>query len=272
MTNQSTTLLLPSLATSSVSASIYQPEGGRKPYTANSRRAILLYDSHIPYHEPMATNIAFTYAKKSNVDTLIFGGDTWDCYPISDYCHDSRRMPIHEEYKQVRSILTDVRRVFPDQEIIYMEGNHENRWKRYLTTKAKELALMPCLQLPELLGFEDLSITLVDNKRRVMLGKLNVFHGHEFPNIGSGINPARTLFTKTKAHSVIGHCHRKSEHSENIIGGNSIACWSVGCLCNLSPDYMPYNNWVWGFAIVEVDNEGYYTMHNKYISKDGRVY
>lgn len=271
MHNQITTLL-PSLTETALTASQYQGEADRAPHASDSKKALIIYDAHIPYHVPMVTSIAFATAKKEKVDTIIFGGDTWDCYPISDYGPDPKRMPMHQEYKQVQAILTDVRRVFKKQSIIYMEGNHEYRLKRYMLSKAKELRGLPGTDLESLLELSKLDIQLVQDKRRVTLGKLNVFHGHEFPNIGSGINPARTLFTKVKNHAVIGHCHRKSEHSEQVIGGSSIACWSVGCACNLSPDYFPYNNWVWGFAIVEVDSSGHYTMHNKYISRDGKVY
>jgi hypothetical protein len=45
----------------------------------------------------------------------------------------------------------------------------------------------------------------------------------------------------------------------------------VGCLCDLSPDYAIVNRWNHGFAIVDIDEDGSFEVHNHKII-DGRVY
>jgi predicted phosphodiesterase len=266
-----TELTLPSLTTQPLPI-VSATEPDRSPIKVATKKALLLYDIHIPYHAALPVSIALSVGKAAGVDTLIFGGDTMDFYMASDYVKDPRRRSLASEAESVRAFLADVRSIFKKEQIYYMEGNHEYRLKNYMRTRADKLIGLPGTTLETLLALDELKIKLVQDKRRLLIGSLNVLHGHEFPNIGAGINPARSLFMKAKSSSIIGHCHRKSEHSEVTLNGGRIACWSVGCLCNLSPDYFPYNNWVWGFAIVEVDKSGHYTVHNKYISNDGKVY
>jgi hypothetical protein len=53
--------------------------------------------------------------------------------------------------------------------------------------------------------------------------------------------------------------------------GNVTTTWSVGCLSELHPAYMPINKWNWGVASVELDtNKKDFIVHNKRISK-GRI-
>jgi predicted phosphodiesterase len=264
-------LMLPSLTQPDLPI-FYQGETDRTPEVVNTRRTLLLYDTHIPYQASLPISVALTAGKAAKVDTVIFGGDTTDFYQGSDFTKDPRRRSISAEVDKTISFLRDVRSVFKKESIYFMEGNHEYRIKNYIRNRAKELLGLHGTDLESMLCLKDLGIKLVQDKRRVLIGNLNVLHGHEYPNIGSGINPARSMFLKAKAPTIFGHCHRKSEHNEVTLDGKSVACWSVGCLCNLSPEYLPYNNWVWGFAIVETDSQGHYTVHNKFISKEGKVY
>jgi hypothetical protein len=52
------------------------------------------------------------------------------------------------------------------------------------------------------------------------------------------------------------------------MNGKIITTWSVGCLCELNPAYMPLNRWNNGFAMVELDSNGEdFYFHNKRIYK-----
>jgi hypothetical protein len=52
---------------------------------------------------------------------------------------------------------------------------------------------------------------------------------------------------------------------------NIVACWTVGCLCELHPEYRPMNNWNNGFAIIEQLGEGEFLVDNKRVI-NGKVY
>jgi hypothetical protein len=50
-----------------------------------------------------------------------------------------------------------------------------------------------------------------------------------------------------------------------------ITTWSLGCMCELHPPYMPLNKWNHGFAIVDLDDNGTdFEVRNKRILK-GKV-
>jgi len=53
-----------------------------------------------------------------------------------------------------------------------------------------------------------------------------------------------------------GHNHQTSEHTETDMNGKSVTTWSLGCLSELNPAYMPLNKWNHGFAIVDLSDNG----------------
>src|SRR5262249_6175101 len=129
--------------------------------------------------------------------------------------------------------------------------------------KAPELLDLPEMAIEELLKLEDYDIECVKDMRPMMFGKLAVIHGHEDRfAITNPVNPARGLFLRSKTHSVCGHFHQSSQHSEGTLELHTISTWSTGCLCDLHPRYRPLNNWNHGFATFEVDKEGVFEVRN----------
>jgi len=121
------------------------------------------------------------------------------------------------------------------------------------------------------LGFEQRGIEFLDYYQIVMAGKLPMIHGHEVQTISKAVNMARGLFLRTKTFSLCAHGHTTSMHPEKDLNGNLITCWSIGCLCDLSPDYAPYNNWNHGFAVVNVEGDGNFEVINRRILPSGKV-
>ena len=122
-----------------------------------------------------------------------------------------------------------------------------------------------------LMGFFDLGITYVTDKRPIHLGHNIIVHGHEFgQQIFSPVNPARGLFLRAKHTAACGHHHATSEHSERDLGAKTIVCWSIGCSCDLNPLYRPINSHNNGFAIQTTLPDGTFDFANKRII-DGRI-
>ena len=98
-------------------------------------------------------------------------------------------------------------------------------------------------------------------------GDLNIIHGHEFGgSVFSPVNIARGLFLRGKVSAMQGHNHQSSEHSESNMNGELTTTWSLGCLCELHPAYLPINKWNHGFAIVDIDGQNF-EVRNKRIHK-----
>jgi hypothetical protein len=47
------------------------------------------------------------------------------------------------------------------------------------------------------------------------------------------------------------------------MNGNITTTWSVGCLSELHPMYMPLNKWNHGFAIVDIDKEDFQVTNKR---------
>ena len=79
------------------------------------------------------------------------------------------------------------------------------------------------------------------------------------------IEDARGLFLRGKASAMQGHNHQTSEHTEPNMDGKIMTTWSIGCLCELHPQYMPINRWNHGCAFIEVADDGDFQVQNKRI-------
>lgn len=249
---------------------------GWAPYNVDGPANVLVMsDLHVPYHSIDAIQQAISHAKKDRsklIDTVLLNGDLLDCHAISFWMTDPRERNFQEEITQCRAFLRTLRDNFPKARIIYKLGNHEERYEAYMIRKAPELLAVDQFAFDTLLKLDDLDIDLVDDKRIVRLGDLNVIHGHEYRfAISNPVNPARGLFLRGKAFAMCGHFHQSSYHTEKTMEESMIATWSIGCLCDLHPIYMPYNNWVHGFAVVEVERGGKFNVQHKVI-RSGRIY
>ena len=228
-------------------------------------RILYISDIHIPYHNISALTTALEGGLREHVDTVFIAGDFLDFYSLSTFERDPRKRSFSEELETGKEVLRIIRREFPHAEIFYQLGNHEERFERYMRIKAPELLDVDEFRIDKLLEFDKLDITLISGKRIAKAGKLNILHGHEFGRGGasSSVNPARGLYNRAKASAICGHHHQTSEHNERDLNGRMITTWSCGCLCELSPDYMPINRWNHGFAIINVDHHtGWFKVQN----------
>lgn len=234
-------------------------------------RIIILSDIHFPYQHNAALIEALQYTKKSKPTHILLNGDIMDCHQISHFLKDPEKKNFDEEIDIVITFLERLRKTFPKTPIIYKIGNHEERYYKYLLQNP-QLHKIKKFSFENLMGLSAMKIDLVDNKRVIRIGKLNAVHGHEFGHqIFSPVNPARGLFLRGKTNTIAGHHHVTSSHGEKTLDDKQIATYSMGCLCDLKPEYRPINSWNHGFARVDIlNNEGVFMVTNLRIL-DGKV-
>ena len=239
-------------------------------FPAGSNRILILSDIHLPYQDNEALSIAIDYGIKNGANCVFLNGDTIDMYQASRFIKDPRLRSLSGELQMTRDFFETLNEAIPGP-IYFKLGNHEERWENYLKVRAPELLGITDFELQHILKFGQYGVQLIKSKQKVMIGKLAVMHGHEFGNsVFSPVNPARGLFMKAKACCIIGHHHQTSEHSEKDMHGTVITTFSQGCLCGLSPEYLPYNKWNHGFIFVEAEANGEYKVKNLRII-DGKV-
>jgi predicted phosphodiesterase len=224
---------------------------------------LILSDVHLPFHDRRVVELAVTSATKSGARGVLLNGDILDSHELSTFDKTPEDPRYVDEIKAGKQFLAYFRDRLPKARIVYKDGNHEERLISYLTRRAPALFGLELLSLPSLLEFKTFGVEHVSDRRVIQLGRLNVVHGHEYrPNITAPVNPARGLFLRAKASAICGHLHQTSEHHEPTIAGKPLGCWSVGCACQLNPQYSPLNRWNHGFALVDVDAGGGFSVRN----------
>jgi predicted phosphodiesterase len=241
------------------------PQSGstdRKPVTVEGSRILFLSDIHFPYHNEESLITALNYGKDHDADCIYLNGDIIDCYQLSSFEKDPKKRRFSQELAQVHKFFEILRREFPKANIYFKEGNHEERYWRFMRIKAPELLDIEAFTLASLLKLSEYNIQYIAGRTKANISNLSVFHGHEFGNsVFSPVNVARGLYMRAKATSICGHSHQTSEHTERDVNDKMITTWSVGCLCELSPDYSPYNKWNHGFAFIKTNGSDFHVQN-----------
>jgi predicted phosphodiesterase len=246
------------------------PDSDETDYTPfvfkGHKRIVILSDIHAPYHNIPALTAAIEYAKKEKPDALLLNGDTIDCHQLSRFIRDPKK----RNFKQELDIFKALFEVFEKQlkcRIYFKIGNHEERYEHFLYQKAGELTGIEEFEFQNILKARARGIEVIGDKRYMKMNELCGIHGHEYiGGISAPVNPARGLFLRSKVSCFQGHNHQTSEHTEPTLTGKMVTTFSLGCLSELHPQYMPLNKWNHGFAIVDLDsNRKNYEFRNKRI-------
>jgi predicted phosphodiesterase len=225
-------------------------------------RGILLYDLHLPYHDVGAITVSLQWSLKNKFsDFIVFAGDLLDCYQLSKFENNPGKRDFASELDILKKFFIAIRKKYTHATIIWKHGNHESRFERYLKRKAPELFGLKDFVWRKYLDLDNLGIDLIKADIPMYVGKLNIIHGHEMPGSYSVVNPARGAYLKAMECIIEGHYHRTSLHAEKSFSGRLDTAWSVGCLCNLNPEYARINKWNHGFAAMEVDGKDF-TIRN----------
>lgn len=235
-----------------------------KDFDYKYKKPLILSDIHLPYHDLDCVLIALEHGVKNGIDSIYLNGDILDCYRLSSFTKRPDRITFTEEREMFWSFI-DFLNTQIGLPITFKMGNHEERWDTYLLKNSPEVYTLNEFALQKVLKLEELEIDFVSGRQKCNMGKLIVIHGHEFgESIFSPVNPARGLFLKAKANALCGHNHQSSEHHESNLKGDALACYSVGSLCQLTPEYRPfaYTKWNHGFAIVEIDPDDSFHVDN----------
>mgnify|MGYP006314844921 CR=1 FL=1 len=240
------------------------PDGGTNfiaPYVIKGAVKIgILADIHLPYHDLPVLKAAIKHLQKENIDVLLLNGDIFDFYKCSRYQQIPNKPSLKAELEMGRVFLRQLRQLFPTQKILFKDGNHENRLENYIINQAPALYGVESLTLSQLLEFNDLNIIHIKSHQLIQAGNLSILHGHEI-NAG-GVNLARSIYMKVGCSALVAHNHKTSEVRFKTVQGNWHEVYTIGCLCDLYPDYAIFNQMNNGFAVVKVAADGGFKVDN----------
>lgn len=207
-------------------------------------------------------------------DGLILAGDFLDCNNLSSHSkgHFSAfpTMTIQDEYKVGEEVLnTLVNRLPKDALKVYMYGNHEDRYWRFISDMQN--AKTPPPSPAEGLKLKDKGFVVLDNYSSdfMTLGQhLDIMHGVYYND-----HCAKKHIDRFRGSVLFAHTHRIQQFVEGRTGGFNIG-W-LGDVTNSAFNYADRGvkaSWQNGFATVTIDEQGDYYVQQVFCNKNQFYY
>lgn len=229
---------------------------------------ILAADMHIPNHRNDAIEAWMKYAQENKIKKLLINGDLLDNTPFTRWLHEPVELTdVPRWFDMAKDFLVQMKKVF--DEVIWLEGNHDFWYKRWLMEKAKLIFKDNYFRLEERLQLNNIGVKFIDQRYLVKAGKLNIHHGHILlRGGGSYANGARMLYQKAKSNMISSHLHVESSHTEPDVDDKIVTTFITGCNCTLRPEYQPFGGKAChGFAHIKVFKGGNFSVKNYRVYK-----
>lgn len=214
---------------------------------------IVLSDLHIPFQDKKLFECWMHRLETGTWDGVDIIGDMIDCYSLSRFdCNPLRKNTFQAEVDECNSILRDIRKLVPAADIRFSEGNHEDRLRKMLWSKATPLAHLRNLTIPSLLGLEELGIQWHRTEDPYKIEDLWYSHGDVLRKHAGA--SARAKGDAMGGSLIIGHTHRIGWCPYTRHVGTTEA-YEVGCMVDSKQlDYHRHVfNWQLGWAEVHFE-------------------
>ena len=224
-------------------------------------RIAIISDIHLPFHSKEVLEQWLEDCYEYEPSIVLINGDLLDFYRLSRFEKNPNERDTVYEIDQAHLFFEWLTDRF-EADIIFKEGNHDERWRKYLFNHAPEFSRFKQFELSEILELDEFGITYITDQRMVIAGDMVILHGHEMHGSG-GQNPAQAFYRKMRHSGMAGHNHKTSEFLQRNTMGDWIKCYSTGCMCELSPEFSRINNWNQGYGFIELHEDGTTTVTNK---------
>ena len=219
--------------------------------TGTLEPVLIVSDAHVPAHSPIWWDLLLQVAKSLRPKHLVIIGDFADCYGISDHDKDpDLANHIADELVVVNKCLDQLDALGATDKL-YIEGNHEDRIRRYVQKRPE---LRNVLTIPKLLHLKERGWQYVPYKEHAKRGAVHFTH-----DVGSAGRNAVFRALDTYQHSVVtGHTHRL----QYIVEGNAVGDCKVSAMFGWGGDveqveYMAKvqarKNWALGLGVGYLD-------------------
>lgn len=250
---------------------------GPKANATGMKTAMVLSDGHIgyardrisgklnPFHDRTVWPIAFEIAAELEPDVIVINGDLLDAAELTTKF--SREPEVYFTFQpsliEAKWILSQFRDICPYADIVFNEGNHEQRLPNFLVdqfTAAYDLRAVgknhPALSCPELLGLDDLDITWIGDYpdgKYWLNENLEIKHGNLAKNRAGAT--AEAYLESARSSVITGHIHRAERASKTLHHYDGpkeyfAECFGMMGSPNRTPGHTKYTNWQQGFGVV----------------------
>lgn len=211
-------------------------------------------DVHLPYESKDAVKLLFKAMREFKPDYILMMGDILDCFSISSFTKDKRKISLlSEEFEAGNKFLDEMTDCVDSScQVVYIEGNHEARLKKYVNEKASELSGL--VSIEKGLNLSAREILYVPYRNFWQLGK--VIYTHDLDYAGAYV--ANRAVASAQHSIVVGHAHRIGLVVESDLRGRPKLGASFGWLGDVDEiDYAHrlkvLREWSLGFGIGYLD-------------------
>lgn len=232
-----------------------------KEITKNLTNAVLNFsDLHAPFHDERCMNIAISVASDVQPKYIVLNGDLLDCTDLSKYLASiETRNRIQESLNVVAKFIGQLRSVCPNSEIIYIEGNHEDRLRKVILEnvsgavglkRVNDLNGYDALSIPSLLCLDDMYVKWLPYTENGFWVTDNLKFAH-----GEELNAVK-ICKESDYNIVMGHSHRMelvSNSKKTREGQKENWTFMAGCNCKIDgsvPSVKTHMNWQQGFGVI----------------------
>lgn len=234
-------------------------------------RTLVISDVHDLLHDAFTVRCFIDSVKKTDPHYIILNGDIFDFPELSKHFVHPNDFMMLERVKWVHEkFLEPIRNAAPDAQITLLEGNHEFRLFKYLTTQPQAMVLLEglhgmsisdllCLNRYEinLLAKADLRAnTEADENREIAKNywtlKTNGYSVLAFQHLKAGPMHQRLPGAN-------GHHHKHMVTSKFFPNIGSGEWHQLGCAHKRDASYTEGEQWSNGFLFCETDRDSGYT-------------
>lgn len=217
-------------------------------------KAISVFDLHIPYHSKEFIECVLFACKLVKPKQFNIGGDLVDMLTMKKWkpSHKEELLKKGFDYEiaEANEFLSRLKDAVGEEcDIVYYEGNHEDRFNRYMYENAREV--YGKINLRSQLGIDDMDIKWVAYGRQ-QLGRVldtSLFIRHS--PYSYSVNAAMTNLKK-HINIMCGCAHRTQSAAVKSASGDVIRSYMVGCGIDMQSEafsYMSTDDWSHSFAI-----------------------
>lgn len=211
-------------------------------------------DFHFPFECLIAVRLFLAFVAYFKPHIIFLNGDVADCWEISRFTKpENINIRLVEEFAKVRVFLYKLREVAPKARIIFIYGNHEYRFEKFIADNSKALQGLRGMTLAEQLCCDGANIEIVNSHLKenyFQYGKLLIGHFNKV-NKHSAYT-AKNLLEEKGISLIQNHTHRGGSSFKRDFGSFKSA-YENFCMCNINPTYLSLPNWQQGFSVIHKD-------------------
>ena len=228
--------------------------------------AAVFGDTHNPFQDQRAIREVELFLGEVQPDLIIKLGDMCDFYGLSKFDKNPERSDsLQADLNSTKQLNIRQRKMCPDSRQIQINGNHEDRMRRFLWSRSPALASLGSLTIDNLYGLTSNEIEYVEYEEGLLVNGTFLFTHGDIVRAQAGYT-ARSMFAKHGGCGMHGHTHRLgSYYNRNRFG--LYGWWENGCLCTLKPDWIQNPDWHQGFSLVHFTYDRFWVEQIQIINR-----